>query len=522
MTMLPRFADRWRTGNEAFWRQFLLILGLGGGIGTLVALVLYGAKPVYAALLPLGLALALPAAFVKNFRLYWFAVFLLSLQFQNGKNLNDGLAVIDALKIDYTIWNFTFQITATDLALLVLLFIWANDRMFHGKPLRFPPVTWVAVGYLLICLLSIMGAASPYLGFVELSQQIKLFIVYLFAVNCLDSKSALRVLAIAGTVILVTQAAVTVARFETGYMTPLAFGERSEELSTINQYLTVDRDAEESAVRAFGTLNSPGSTVRLCMMVIPFALFLCVSNAMFRKRFLFVAPTAFGIGGLLLTFTRVYYIIGAFQIVLAFLIMIRDRILKREVAVLLVLLGLAGGAAMSPWLYEQFTVRTDSAEVRLLQYEAAAKMIRANPFLGVGLNNGTGEKPKYADTTYKWYDPDTQFYLEPTHNVYLSLASEIGVFGASLFVAFFARVAFLAWRQSRRSADPEIRLAANALVVVFCSVAVSGLMDPIAEYTTLVLLWLYAGISLNLPRMAQGQETEESAQTLAARLRTAG
>jgi hypothetical protein len=36
---------------------------------------------------------------------------------------------------------------------------------------------------------------------------------------------------------------------------------------------------------------------------------------------------------------------------------------------------------------------------------------------------------------------------------------------------------------------------------------VNGLMDPLQEYPVLVLLWLYAGISLNLPRMAQGQET---------------
>jgi hypothetical protein len=30
------------------------------------------------------------------------------------------------------------------------------------------------------------------------------------------------------------------------------------------------------------------------------------------------------------------------------------------------------------------------------------------------------------------------------------------------------------------------------------------LMDPILEYQVLELLWLYAGISLNLPRMSQG------------------
>jgi O-antigen ligase len=187
--------------------------------------------------------------------------------------------------------------------------------------------------------------------------------------------------------------------------------------------------------------------------------------------------------------------------------MVRDRLLKREEVILIVMLGLAGLAAATPKLYEQFTVREDSVSVRFLQYEATAKMILDHPFLGVGLNNGTGQKPKYANVTYNPYDPDTQFYLEPTHNFYLSLTSEIGVFGVLLFVAFFFKAALLAWRESRRSPDPEIRFFANVLVVVFCGVAVNGLMDPVLEYQVLELLWMYAGISLNLPRMAEGQET---------------
>lgn len=477
------------------------MLFAGGGVGALVALALYVTKTSYVALLPLGLTLALPALFLKNFRLYWLGVFLLSLQFPISKNLNDGIAVIDALKIDYTIYNFTFEVTISDLALLVLLAIWANDCMFHGKSARFPPVTWLAVGYLVICLLSTLGAASPYLGFVELSRQLKLFVVYLFAVNCLETKSALRVLAVVGVTILATQAGMTLVRFETGYMAPFTLGQTYYELSQVRHYLAVDRANEDSVVRAFGTLNSPGSTVRLCMMVIPFALFLSVRNPMFKKPAVFAALSGFGLLGLVFTFTRIYFITTAFQVVLAFLIMLRDRMLKREQAVLIALLGLAAVAVAAPSLYRQFTVREDSVSVRLLQYQTAAKMILENPFLGVGLNNGTGEKAKYVDVTYNRDDPYSQFYLEPTHDAYLSMASEIGIFGTLLFVAFFARAAATAWRQSRRASDPEVRLAANALVVVFCGVAVNGLVDPLEEFSALALLWLYAGISFNLPRM---------------------
>jgi O-antigen ligase len=105
--------------------------------------------------------------------------------------------------------------------------------------------------------------------------------------------------------------------------------------------------------------------------------------------------------------------------------------------------------------------------------------------------------------TFVQNDPDTHFFEEPTHNVYLSMASEIGILGMLLFVAFFANATMVAWRQSRGSPDPEIRLAANALVVAFGSAALNSMMDPLAETPVLTLLWLYAGISLNLYRMAR-------------------
>src|ERR1700684_3338291 len=108
-------------------RTWLFMLCVGGGVGIIIALGLYSTKPTYMALLPIGFVLALPTLFLTNFRLYWFAIFLLCSQFTMSKNLNDGLAVIDRLKIDYTITAFTFEITAGDMALLVLVAIWIND-----------------------------------------------------------------------------------------------------------------------------------------------------------------------------------------------------------------------------------------------------------------------------------------------------------------------------------------------------------------------------------------------------------
>ena len=105
----------------------------------------------------------------------------------------------------------------------------------------FPPVGWLAVGYLGLALLSIVGARSPYLGLVEMSRQLKFFIVFLFAVNCLDSKSVVRVLAIVCVITLAVQAGVTVLRVKTGYYTPIVFGDFHQDIDEIKHYLMVDR-----------------------------------------------------------------------------------------------------------------------------------------------------------------------------------------------------------------------------------------------------------------------------------------
>ena len=490
------------------------MLLVGAGIGVLTAFLLYSTTPAYVALLPLGGALLLPTLFLKNFRLYWFAIFLLSLQFTASKNLNDGRTVLDELNIsgegDFTIQHFTFEITATDLALLMLCIIWVNDRLFQKRPFIFPPVAWFAVGYLGLALLSTIGSYSPYLGLTEMSRQLKFFIVFLFAVNCLDSKSVIRVLAIVCVITLVAQAATTLLRVRTGYYTPIVFGDFPQDIDEIRHYLMMDRTDPDSIVRGYGTLSSPGSTVRLCMLMIPFALFLCVPNAMFKRRSAFVAATAFSLVGLVFTFDRVYFITTAVQLILAFLIMLRDRVVKRDKAIAIVLVGVVATVLLSPKLYEQFSVRQDSWSVRILQYKAAENMIIAHPFLGVGLNNTLDQKRNYLNITYYQGDPDTHFFEETTHNLYLSMASEIGILATLLFVAFFGNATVVAWRESRGSPDPEVRLAANSLFVAFCSTALNSMMDPLAETPLLTLLWLYAGLSLNLHRMTRTRSIASS------------
>ena len=503
----PRAVSLTRSLNDLLGRFPLsatvaLPVALGGTMGFLMALALYVTKPLLVALPIVGLLVALPTLVIRDKRLYWLGVFLVTLQFEISKNLNNGLAVIDRLNVDYTLWHFTFQVHATDVVLLVLLFYWSVETAFKGQRPYFPRAAWLVVGFFGFCLLSLVEAPSPYLGFVEISRQLKFFVLFLYIVNNVNSKATLRLVAIMAVAILLIQGAVTVLRFETGWMEPLSFGQTGQDEDQILQYLTVDREDGGGQVRSFGTLGSPGSTVRLCMMVIPFALLLSLRNPLFRNRLPFLALTALGIGSLLLTFTRAFYLTTAIQVAAAVLIGIRHRYLSRMEMLLVVVLGLIAVGAVAPKVYEQMSLRTESMTVRLEQYKAALDMIVDNPVFGVGLNNGTGVKERYVTVTFNEHDPDTQYYLEPTHNLYLSLASEIGLIGSMLYFAFFFNVVVRTWRVSNTAADPDLRFCANAILITFAGLIVNSLYDPLHEEAPMNLLWMYCGIAFALTRMA--------------------
>jgi hypothetical protein len=489
-----------------------LLVALGACMGGVTALVLFATKPLIVALPIAGLLIVMPTFVIRDKRMYWFGVFLFALQFEIHKNLNDGLAVIDRLNIDYTLWHFTFQVHATDLILTVLLFYWYAETVFKGQRPYFPRAAWLVVGFLGFCLLSLVAAPSAYLGLVEIWRQLKFFLVFLYVVNNVTSKATLRLVAIMAVAILTIQGAVTVVRYETGWMQPLAFGDSRQDEDHVLQYLSVDRDEIGEQVRSFGTLGSPGSTLRLCLMVIPFALLLSMRNPLFQQRLLFLGLTAFGMGSLLLTFTRAYFPTTAIQVAAAFVIGIRHRYLSRLEVLLLVVVGLAGLGAAAPKIYEQLAVRQDSVTVRLEQYKTAIDMIVDNPVFGVGLNNGTGVKERYVNVSYDKYDPDTQYYLEPTHNLYLSLASEIGLIGSTLYFAFFFHVVARTWRLSNTAMDPDLRFFANAVLVAFAGLFVNSLYDPMHEDAPMTLLWMYCGIAFALSRIAdRGHDPRVSA-----------
>lgn len=479
-------------------RAALWPLVLGAAVGLFAALLLYATKPVWLGLVVAGLAVVIPTFLVKDYRLYWLAIFFFVLQFEVKKNFNDGLAVVEKFHIDYMLYNFTFEIRASDLVFLVLGFFWLNDLVYGKKRVAAPGAAWFAVAYFALCLVSLVGAPWPYLGVVELLRQLRFFVFFLYAYNNLLSKRVLRLIAVIAVAMLVTQAAVTAGRYAFGFYEPIAFGETHFDQKERDRYLEVDRESGKSARRAFGTMTSPGSTGKLCLTLIPFALMLCVRNPLLRARPVFVVLFAASAGALVLTYTRSFFIAAGVELLLGFLIAVRRGYLHRLETLGILALVFAAGAYLSPKVQEMFQYRKSSYTVRLRQFESSLQQIEAHPLFGVGLNNGTGLKRNYVYDSYNEADPDSQSYSEPTHNLYLALSADIGLVGALCFFTFFTLACRSAFQLGRSRADPELAFIGNVLVIAYVGLAATALGDPLHEDSVVTLLWMYAGIAFGL------------------------
>lgn len=99
---------------------------------------------------------------------------------------------------------------------------------------------------------------------------------------------------------------------------------------------------------------------------------------------------------------------------------------------LAIVLGVIVMVFFSPPVFNRFlssfSFSDSSSTERLVLWEEAAEAVREDPIIGLGLGN-------YLATARPLYAPETPFYA---HNLYLDIATELGLVGLGLFLVLFA------------------------------------------------------------------------------------
>jgi len=214
-----------------------------------------------------------------------------------------------------------------------------------------------------------------------------------------------------------------------------------------------------------------------------------------RVRWLLIAIASMMTLCVALTFSRG----AALGFFVAMLIM---GIVKRDK---LVLILLAIGLLLAPFLLPdsvyEWGKETDSwLEImfnadRLVFFRTALAMIKAHPFIGVGVNAFTVTYPHYKVREIGIITPDTTY----AHNNFLHMTAEIGFIGSAIFFLILAAVFIELMAAFKKKHRPFI---ANFSLGIMCGIVaflLNGLTESSLYYSKIVVVfWFVAGMAVSL------------------------
>lgn len=260
--------------------------------------------------------------------------------------------------------------------------------------------------------------------------------------------------------------------------------------------------------RAIGTAVNPNSMGGFLVMVAALAAPQMVSNEpLFGKQW--ISYVFFGILGvcLVLTFSRGSMLaLGAALFVIA-------ALRYRKLLWIMIAVGLL--ILLLPWtqfyierFIEGFQGADLATQMRFGEYTDALRLITRYPVIGAGFTGA----------------PDIDLYLAVA-NVYLTIASNMGLVGLSAFLTLILAVFLYAWNSRQSLAErPQMYAIWMGSWAGLLGALVNGLFDHYffnLEFSHAVaLFWIYIGMTLAVSRVAR--QDQEDRQMASALLKKAG
>lgn len=186
-------------------------------------------------------------------------------------------------------------------------------------------------------------------------------------------------------------------------------------------------------------------------------------------------------------------------VITALCILLFSKITRKQTLVSMVIVGalIFTIPTSRTYLFEKFTFRDSSEQVRLSQWKETIALLKDHPIMGVGLSGyPIALKPYHHDLQYEIF--------QYPHNIVLNIWVELGLLG---LVAFFllafqmARMAF-AWE----GRDPPLQSQAILFGAIFFEIIIHGLVDvPYFKNDLAMMTWILIACSITFyPRGVKG------------------
>jgi O-antigen ligase len=407
------------------------------------------------------------------------------------------LALLTALVVAIPLTGFDFSLyydekfggdhrIAASLLDFTLLALWLKYMISvprqERRSLQPRILKWLLGGLFFLAVLSANFAKEPSLTMFEVIRLFRMIMVVIVA-NSVNTPRALRHVV---TVLFI----MTILEGFLAYAQKLSGGQLGIELvGEPDKVMTQKLNTGDVEIRVGGTFGHANQLARFLGLVLPLAL--AVAIAAENKRYRLLAGATLVIGGIALvaTLSRGAWIGAALGCGLVFFAMIlrpalRQRALRGLRLVLLLMIPFV--LINLNTFIARFTSRDQgSFATREPMARIALQIIQDHP-LGVGFGNYRQWLPSYGD-------PAIPFTLQAkVHNMYLLLASELGIAGLIVFLAILGTIW---WRglTLAKQASPEVAMIGIGIAGGLVAFAIHCLVDY-EEIARVPILWFYFGL----------------------------
>ncbi len=489
------------TGRAHSTKYLVLIL-----VGVVIAVVVTTSAVAsfkWTALAMIGLVGLLPTLVIRPPRLYGFAVYLTLLMIERSGKSIDKYFIDSSILLDLygnpPSSDVAILIWPSDLVFFILIASWLLRIMAGGSSAHIPKLGYLMFVFIIWAMLSsIFKAEIFYFSLGELIRFIKLFLLFVYVSNAVDSVRLVRNITSILLCLLAVQAVITLPSFALQTSDhPLSFLFESSTVGTTA--LEFDNvkpigEEEESGIRASGTLGGAVLLALYLEFLIPLAFTAFWMAKRKAQRLIYGALFLLGMGAFFVTFSRSALVGLLVGLLVSKLLLYRRGLITSKTIVMVAYTGVLLALMSPPFIYDYMTTRPTNFLRRFPLMEKAAVMIAENPVLGVGLNNHTAAKRQRFVPSERGEEDN------PTHNHYLVLGSEVGVIGLSLLVAFYLFVLRDAVRRSDTE-EPVLQLFSIAAVGAFTALYIHLLGDNFSGHAPRSMYFFFAGIIAAMHRL---------------------
>lgn len=318
------------------------------------------------------------------------------------------------------------------------------------------------LGYASISLLYSPNVES---AFIYIFTVMSLFIIFLFIVNYLKTKTQLKFVIFAFLILNV-------------FISLLIYYQ-----ILFQNILFIGRDTTKSLSgekiwRASGTFDDPNVTATYLLIGIVFAFAYLVHNKTTIKQKLFIIPgILISSGGLILTFSRTGWL-SVFIGVITVLFFQKNK--KKSFSIFLFILLFIGAVSIftpyGEFIFARFLsvfdiMKDPSIRTRIFMGISGIWMFINYPLFGIGYRGF----PKLYDFYQHPLTPQSSLYIKEPHTLWIALLAELGIIGFLIVLFWFKEIIGTLFKSIRISDDPLVRSVLIGCLAIFVALNVSFL-----------------------------------------------